>query len=591
MSRSHRPFDENAPASARGSVRDDILARHEHHLNPRSAVFKDPLTTTYARDGLARDRQTGERTISTLEALERDHGRAAARSGEIDHATPVLVPGGALQRTSPWSERVAYARAHPYSTPPRRFGLFDDVVGGSGRDRSLEGGGTGSTFAREARRDAAWRRTASAFGKPGGTSVRSEIGGAVVYRGYGDVIMGTTQSGMRDARVLEDSNGRGVERGFGGAATFKRFEKVNIFGDAFKKYVNTRKWDDPKGLSDYKALIASHENGTLAGRSQRAALEKDRASRRDAATAPTESLSAKHAATIRDMQETLRIRREKLNQVLSASTSSGLEEQLSRLSVEAEEHKRRREREKAAKKFLKPLTAAQLEAVQDALRAPSTQILASGSFVGQGALDATGKDIATLKTGTWLNDEVANFAIGLLSQRAINSMPKGETQPKVHFFSTFFINKLYQDSNMYDYSNVRRWTLPKKLKYDVLRCEKIFVPIHQSVHWVLAEIDTRKKRISYYDSLLGESGVAVKNLKRWLIDEAKNKLNEDWDPDEWIEAYPKDIPLQKNGCDCGVFMIKYADYLSAGAELAFSQKHMEYFRRRLVWDIVSVGVR
>ena len=38
-------------------------------------------------------------------------------------------------------------------------------------------------------------------------------------------------------------------------------------------------------------------------------------------------------------------------------------------------------------------------------------------------------------------------------------------------------------------------------------------------------------------------------------------------------------------------MIKYADYLSAGAELAFSQKHMEYFRRRLVWDIVSVGVR
>jgi hypothetical protein len=242
---------------------------------------------------------------------------------------------------------------------------------------------------------------------------------------------------MRDARVLEDSNGRDVERGFGGAATFKRFEKVNIFGDAFKKYVNTRKWDDPKGLSDYKALIASHENGTLAGRSQRAALEKDRASRRDAATAPTESLSAKHAATIRDMQETLRIRREKLNQVLSASTSSGLEEQLSRLSVEAEEHKRRREREKAAKKFLKPLTAAQLEAVQDALRAPSTQILASGSFVGQGALDATGKDIATLKTGTWLNDEVANFAIGLLSQRAINSMPKGETQPKVHFSAPF----------------------------------------------------------------------------------------------------------------------------------------------------------
>ena len=62
-------------------MRDDILARHEHHLNPRSAVFNDPLTTTYARDGLARDREAGARTISTLEALERDQGRAAARSG------------------------------------------------------------------------------------------------------------------------------------------------------------------------------------------------------------------------------------------------------------------------------------------------------------------------------------------------------------------------------------------------------------------------------------------------------------------------------------------------------------------------------
>ena len=82
----------------------------------------------------------------------------------------------------------------------------------------------------------------------------------------------------------------------------------------------------------------------------------------------------------------------------------------------------------------------------------------------------------------------------------------------------------------------------------------------------------------------------MKNLKRWIVDEAKNKLNEDWDPDEWEEYYPKNIPLQKNGCDCGVFMIKFAEYLSSGAELAFSQKHMDYFRFRLVSDMLEVGV-
>ena len=170
-------------------------------------------------------------------------------------------------------------------------------------------------------------------------------------------------------------------------------------------------------------------------------------------------------------------------------------------------------------------------------------------------------------------------------------MPEGETQPKAHFFSTFFINKLYKQTGRYEYSNVRRWTLPKKLKYDVLKCEKICVPIHQEVHWVLAVIEVREKTISYYDSLLGESSVAVKNLKRWIVDEAKNKLGEDWDPEEWIEVYPKDIPLQMNGCDCGVFMLKYAEYLSSGAELAFDQKHMEYFRKRLVSDILAVGIQ
>lgn len=29
----------------------------------------------------------------------------------------------------------------------------------------------------------------------------------------------------------------------------------------------------------------------------------------------------------------------------------------------------------------------------------------------------------------------------------------------------------------------------------------------------------------------------------------------------WTLASPKDIPKQHNGCDCGVFMLKYANWL------------------------------
>lgn len=60
---------------------------------------------------------------------------------------------------------------------------------------------------------------------------------------------------------------------------------------------------------------------------------------------------------------------------------------------------------------------------------------------------------------------------------------------------------------------------------------------------MFVEIDMCKKCISYYDFFFGESGVAVKNFKRWFIDEVKNKFNEDWDLDEWIEVYFKDIFL------------------------------------------------
>lgn len=573
---SHRSHDENTPTSDRAGVRDDILFRSKLHATPRSKLFADPPSAPRASGTLG---AAPEREFSTLERCERDHGRVGVGRDEIDHLTPVLAPGGALNRGSPWSERAAYARAHPYAIPPRRLGPFEDAAGVSGRSRALERSKTITDDGREARREAcesAWRR-ASAVGTP-----RAAGSGAIVYRGYGGSTMGGAPSG------LMDTDG---ERGYGGAATFKRFGAVNIFGHALKKYVSSvKKWDDAGSLERFKSMISSFENGTMVGRAHAEALEWERSRQRAASREPVESLSAKHSATIRDMQESLRLRRENLRQVLSSSTASALDEQLERLTVEAQEAKVKRLREKAARKFLKPLTATQLEAVKDALRAPSSKILAKASFVGQGALEATGKDIATLKKGTWLNDEVANFAIGMLSRRVMERRSEGETQPRAHFFSTFFINKLYQDSGRYEYSNVRRWTLPKRLKYDVLRCEKIYVPVHQAVHWVLAEIDIREKRISYYDSLLGESAVTVKNLKRWICDEAKNKLDEEWDPDEWEECYPKSIPLQKNGCDCGVFMIKYAEYLSSDAELAFSQKHMDYFRDRLVSDILDVGV-
>lgn len=48
-----------------------------------------------------------------------------------------------------------------------------------------------------------------------------------------------------------------------------------------------------------------------------------------------------------------------------------------------------------------------------------------------------------------------------------------------------------------------------------------------------------------------------------------------------------DIPTQQNGSDCGMFACKFAEYASREAEIDFSQKHMPYFRQRMVVEVCT----
>jgi len=80
--------------------------------------------------------------------------------------------------------------------------------------------------------------------------------------------------------------------------------------------------------------------------------------------------------------------------------------------------------------------------------------------------------------------------------------------PRCHFFNSFFLNKLYQDAKVYNYNEVRRWSLPIRLKSagqlceSILDCDRIIIPMNQgNMHWVCAVIDLQNKKLIYYDSL------------------------------------------------------------------------------------------
>ncbi|KAI3979023.1 hypothetical protein MKX01_016198 [Papaver californicum] len=200
-------------------------------------------------------------------------------------------------------------------------------------------------------------------------------------------------------------------------------------------------------------------------------------------------------------------------------------------------------------------------------------------------IEITGELLRCLQPGGWLNDEVINVYLELLKERERREPKKFL---KCHFFNTFFYKKLASGRTGYDYRAVKRWTTERKIGYGLFECDKIFVPIHQKIHWCLAVINKKEEKFQYLDSLKGMDTDVLENLARYFVEEVKDKSAKDIDVSSWKREYVKNLPEQENGWDCGMFMIKYSDFYSRGLGLCFNQEHMPYFRRRTASEILRL---
>uniref|UniRef100_A0A3Q1JQ64 Ubiquitin-like protease family profile domain-containing protein n=1 Tax=Anabas testudineus TaxID=64144 RepID=A0A3Q1JQ64_ANATE len=220
-----------------------------------------------------------------------------------------------------------------------------------------------------------------------------------------------------------------------------------------------------------------------------------------------------------------------------------------------------------------PQLTEEMEAeINRALRGGSPHEVLSEGF----GLSLTRKDLQTLSNLNWLNDEVINFYMNLLVERS-----KDSSLPSVNTFNTFFYPKLRSSG----YSAVRRWTK----KMDIFSKDILLVPVHLGVHWCLSVVDFRKKAIMYFDSMGGNNDEACKILFEYLQQESKDKKGKELDTSGWTLHSKKrtEIPQQMNGSDCGMFTCKYADYITKDKPITFTQIHMPYFRKRMVWEILN----
>ena len=80
------------------------------------------------------------------------------------------------------------------------------------------------------------------------------------------------------------------------------------------------------------------------------------------------------------------------------------------------------------------ITAEMEDDISAALNAPSTVTLVSAFQI-----NITRKDIDTLKTRQWLNDEVINFYLQMIAERSKDN----NNLPNVYAFNTFFYPKIW----------------------------------------------------------------------------------------------------------------------------------------------------
>ncbi|KAH8315468.1 hypothetical protein KR074_002991, partial [Drosophila pseudoananassae] len=219
---------------------------------------------------------------------------------------------------------------------------------------------------------------------------------------------------------------------------------------------------------------------------------------------------------------------------------------------------------------LEPLNEELLAKYSDLMQGPAQQVL-KAKF----NMNIHRSDIRTLLGGKWLNDEVINFYMNMLTDR---SERRAGELPSVYAMNTFFVPRLLQNGH----DGVKRWTR----KVDLFSKDIIPVPVHcNGVHWCMAIIHMRDRTILYYDSMGNSNQPVLDALEAYLQSESLDKRKKPFDTSVFrIESVP-DVPRQTNGSDCGVFSCMFAEYITRGKRFNFTQDDMDYFRKKMVLEI------
>lgn len=175
--------------------------------------------------------------------------------------------------------------------------------------------------------------------------------------------------------------------------------------------------------------------------------------------------------------------------------------------------------------------------------------------------------------------QVSDYGNGITDKMDIG---RRHEVPRVQHMSTYFYSNI-RDKGV---DAVAKWTKGKKIVgRKLLECERLFIPVHEGLHWTLLVLSPKARTIQYYDSLGGSGRSQIANIKKWL----KFEMRDDYIPSEW-KVIPAKSSRQQNGIDCGVFAVTNAKMIALGVDpLAFKGQDATLQRRRMLAELLNGG--
>eukprot|EP00804_Cyclotella_cryptica_P023147 CCRYP_000358-RA/>CCRYP_000358-RA protein AED:0.01 eAED:0.01 QI:1097/1/1/1/0.75/0.66/9/214/1028 len=210
-------------------------------------------------------------------------------------------------------------------------------------------------------------------------------------------------------------------------------------------------------------------------------------------------------------------------------------------------------------------------------------------------------DKERLQPGQFLNDTLVDFWMSWISRNKSH-----RDSNDVHFFTSHFLTTLEDEGPR----GVASWTLRKKRKINVFKKKLIFVPVNGDMHWSLCVIvnpglilktdegsdtddneDDEWPCILFLDSLrMHRKERVAKRMREWLNFEWNRSMKdtEGFRPDpfsrEQMKLVTPKVPYQENGCDCGVFVCRYAYNLYTMRSEKFTRSGIRDKFKHLITD-------